>query len=174
MAGAEHGTAVEGGRPGISRRDALKKGAVAGGAVLWVSPIVQNIGISRAFAQSASPLPHGISFVAFRFTCGGQAYFSKIEFSSAGAGECEGPNASTNCGVNDDGALNGCGLGFYTIDTQFNSSGEPVIVTITLTAACTNAAFVDGQVKCGIGATGGDGCHDGTVVGNVATFICPD
>jgi hypothetical protein len=40
---------------GVSRRDALKKGAIAGGALLWVPPAVQAIGMTRAGAQTPSP-----------------------------------------------------------------------------------------------------------------------
>ena len=44
---------------GITRRDLLKKGAVlggvVGGVVVWVTPIVQSVGMDRAFAQTTSP-----------------------------------------------------------------------------------------------------------------------
>ncbi len=44
-------------RTGITRRDALKRGAVVGGAVIWASPVVQTIGMRDAWAQSTpSPL----------------------------------------------------------------------------------------------------------------------
>ena len=173
MAGPE-GTAVEVGRPGISRRDALKRGAVAGGAVLWVSPIVQNIGISKAWATHGSPHPGtGVSFVAFRFTCGGTTYFVKLENFSAGDpdGTCSGPNNSStdNCGVDDDNAVSGCGVaGLFTVRTVFDGT-DAVLVEVTLT--CTGGTFIDGGTKCG-NAHGG--CHDVTPVGNVATFVCPD
>lgn len=52
----DSGRSVDGERLGVSRRDALKTGAVFGGAVLWVSPVVQSIGISRAWAQQPSPV----------------------------------------------------------------------------------------------------------------------
>lgn len=45
------------GRAEISRRELLKKGAVLGGSVLWMTPAVQAISVSRAFAQETSPLP---------------------------------------------------------------------------------------------------------------------
>lgn len=38
----------------VSRRQALKQGAVAGGALLWVAPAMQAITISSAHAQTAS------------------------------------------------------------------------------------------------------------------------
>jgi hypothetical protein len=39
----------------ISRRDLLKRGALVGGAVLWVAPFVQVVGMGRAFAKDVSP-----------------------------------------------------------------------------------------------------------------------
>ena len=38
----------------FTRREALKRGAVIGGTVLWVTPVVQTLGMSRAFAQTPS------------------------------------------------------------------------------------------------------------------------
>ena len=46
---------------GISRRDLLTRGAALGGvaalggAVVWVTPLVQMVGMGRAFAQTVSP-----------------------------------------------------------------------------------------------------------------------
>jgi hypothetical protein len=39
---------------GLTRREVLKKGAVLGGTVLWVAPMVQAIGMSPALAQTPS------------------------------------------------------------------------------------------------------------------------
>ena len=50
---------VEGeGRPpdeGITRRDALKRGAALAGAIAWATPVVQLVGIRPAMAHSPSP-----------------------------------------------------------------------------------------------------------------------
>ena len=43
----------------ISRRDLLRKGALLGGSVLWVAPVVQTIGIGQAFAQTELVSPGG-------------------------------------------------------------------------------------------------------------------
>jgi hypothetical protein len=40
---------------GITRRQALKRGAVLGGALVWATPVVQVIGMKPAFAQTVSP-----------------------------------------------------------------------------------------------------------------------
>lgn len=44
-------------RHSVSRRNALKKGAIAGGALLWVTPVVQVVGLGQANAQAASGGP---------------------------------------------------------------------------------------------------------------------
>ncbi len=42
-------------KDGLSRRDFLKRGAALGGALVWVAPVVQVVGMRPAFAQSVSP-----------------------------------------------------------------------------------------------------------------------
>ena len=54
---------------GITRRDLLKKGAALGGAVVWVTPIVQSVGMGRAFASTPSPCTPGISYIAMNVKC---------------------------------------------------------------------------------------------------------
>jgi hypothetical protein len=41
---------------GITRRQALKKGVIFGGALAWATPVVQVIGMKPALAQVASPI----------------------------------------------------------------------------------------------------------------------
>ena len=40
---------------GITRRQALRKGALLGGALAWATPVVQLVGMRPAFAQVPSP-----------------------------------------------------------------------------------------------------------------------
>ena len=40
---------------GITRRQALKRGAILGGALAWATPVVQVVGMRPAFAQTVSP-----------------------------------------------------------------------------------------------------------------------
>lgn len=42
---------------GLTRREALKRGAKLTGAVLWVTPVVQAVGMRPALAQAVSPTP---------------------------------------------------------------------------------------------------------------------
>ena len=47
---------------GLTRRDALKRGAKLGGAVLWMTPVVQAVGMRPALAQGVSPPVAGCDF----------------------------------------------------------------------------------------------------------------
>lgn len=40
---------------GITRREALRRGALLGGALAWATPIVQVVGMKPALAQTVSP-----------------------------------------------------------------------------------------------------------------------
>ena len=40
---------------GLTRREIIKKGAIVGGTVMWVTPAVQVIGMRPAQAQEVSP-----------------------------------------------------------------------------------------------------------------------
>lgn len=42
------------GRVGLTRREMLKRGAAAGGALMWATPVVQAVGMRRASAQTPS------------------------------------------------------------------------------------------------------------------------
>ena len=39
----------------ITRRDLLKRGAIVGGVTLWATPVVQVVGMGRAYAKDVSP-----------------------------------------------------------------------------------------------------------------------
>ncbi len=142
---------------GFSRRQALKKGAIAGGAVIWATPVVQNIGLGRAFAQQASPGPvRGVSYIQFRFQCGSDTFFAHVD-SLGSANKCDagaGANACLNPAAGD---ASGCGR--FTLDVQ-RSGNEVSSVTITLDSGC---AFIEGYSKCGpdceaaVAAPGGGG-----------------
>ncbi len=50
----------------ISRREALKRGAVFGGALVWATPVIQTVGMTPAFAQNTSPVDECEDFVFWR------------------------------------------------------------------------------------------------------------
>jgi hypothetical protein len=79
---------------GITRRDLLRRGAVLGGAVVWTTPVVQTLGMGRAFAQTASPVDGGkdISYLVIHWDCGDGEFHTKVENGQEQAGatpDCE-------------------------------------------------------------------------------------
>ena len=54
---------------GVTRRELLRRGAVLGGAVMWITPVVQTLGMGRAFAQTTSPTgDKEISYIGINVT----------------------------------------------------------------------------------------------------------
>ena len=158
---------------GITRRDLLKKGAALGGAVVWVTPIVQSVGMGRAFAQAPSPCDPGISYIAMNVTCfeGGVdvPYFIKWEATNGFTGEWEpDPGSVPECegifspmGAKTDGGLpSPPGKGFVV---KIDSSG---FATVTPGPGCT---VLEGVVK------GGSLCSPilGTPTSLPFTVPCP-
>jgi hypothetical protein len=47
------------GVPAVSRREALKRGALAGGVLVWTVPVVQAVSLTAAHAESPSAPPVG-------------------------------------------------------------------------------------------------------------------
>ncbi len=67
---------------GITRRDLLKRGAALGGAVAWAVPVVNTLGMGRAFASTASPVGKDISYIGINVTdcsVNGAPFFAKWE-----------------------------------------------------------------------------------------------
>ena len=83
---------------GITRRDLLRKGAVLGGAVVWTTPVVQTLGMGRAFASTASPVDGpDVSYIALVLSCGGTpTYFVKWEANGDGSFEDD-PGTGQEC-----------------------------------------------------------------------------
>lgn len=107
---------------GITRRDLLRRGAVLGGAVVWTTPVVQTLGMGRAFAQTASPTGgKDISYIGINVDCGGgDAFFAKWE-----DGQWEDmPGAAPSCADKED------------LPQGVDGSGKGFIITDGPTAAC--------------------------------------
>jgi hypothetical protein len=124
---------------GITRRDLLKRGAALGGAVVWATPVVQTLGMGRAFAQTASPVGgKGISYIGINaYNCAeGGDYFAKWE---DGDWE-ESPGAAPDCADKDslpdgvDGMTHGISV------TLLSDS----CAQVTLTEDCTYDIWVKG------------------------------
>lgn len=74
MTGAEE-------RSGLSRRDMLRRSAVAGGTLLWVTPVVSVLSASPAFASEVAQGDGSrmdASYYLLAFNCGGTYYLVKV------------------------------------------------------------------------------------------------
>ena len=98
---------------GITRRDLLRRGAVLGGAVVWATPVVQTLGMGRAFAQSASPPPGpAISYIAMVISCGTDGHTHFIKYEIGGTWEA------------DPGMTPGCTPGIQAADYDIKGFGD--------------------------------------------------
>lgn len=122
---------------GITRRDLLRRGAVLGGAVMWTTPVVQTLGMGRAFAQTASPVETRISFIAMNVNCGGTVFFVKWE-TDTGQFESSPADNNPNCMLGGAGtSADGDVLGL-SVSIKSNGCAE-----VDFGASCT---FVSGVV----------------------------
>jgi hypothetical protein len=141
---------------GISRRDLLRKGAVLGGAVVWVTPVVQTLGMGRAFAQTASPEPgQDISYVGINVVCEGESYFVKWE---DGGGWEESPGSAPLCAEKDSlpPGVNGLDKGFSISPLN----GSCVSLTVPESVAdCTVTVWVKSGQTCNTYANVSPGTH---------------
>jgi hypothetical protein len=113
----------------ITRRDALRKGAKLGGAVLWIAPAIQTLP-RPAFAQTGSPL---FTCCECRTITGGSGF-------TPGQEDCDGPN-TTNCVTGGSGpsasegvcsdfcATLGRTYCFHSGPTPFNCVGQACVAT---------------------------------------------
>jgi hypothetical protein len=132
---------------GITRRDILKKGAVLGGAVVWVTPIVQSVGMGRAFAQAVSPCMPPISYIAMNVTCDGDQFFIKWEGDEFLDFEFE-PGNTPDCPftMNEDHVYGGIGGLGFEVDPQ--PDGTHII---TVGPGCTvELVAVKGGQECDV------------------------
>lgn len=123
---------------GITRRDLLRRGAALGGAVVWATPVVQTLGMGRAFAQVPSPTGgKGISYIGINATCTeGGNYFAKWE----DGGWEESPGNAPSCADKEDlpDGVNGMTKGISVILVSDSCA------QITLPAGCTYVVWVKG------------------------------
>jgi hypothetical protein len=148
---------------GMSRRELLKRAAVVGGTLVWVSPLLQSV-----TEPALAGVTHGgdddlraISFIAFRFECDGDTFGAKVDFDEGEAvcGPLPAPPGQS-CGLFQDGDASGCGRFELTI-VETDEDGEPTRVEVTLDEGCT---FLEGASKCGRTACEPAEIDDGTAV----------
>ena len=140
---------------GITRRDLLKRGAALGGAVVWATPVVQTLGMGRAFAQVPSPAPSDISYIAITWTCDGGAtwFFTKNEEDGTSDGSWE-PDPGSIPGCEGmlpgwDGATKTSGAGFFSI--TYNGDCATITVSSSLADCEIHYVLKGGQDPCASG-----------------------
>ncbi len=137
---------------GITRRDLLRRGAVLGGAVMWTTPVVQTLGMGRAFAQTASPVGKDISYMVITWTCGDDQFHTKLnEFGQEEAG------ATPDCEMTLEGSTPANLPPWVT--SVGAASGACVIVTVDddlLTGGCTRGDIL---LKAGSSQSTDDPCQ---------------
>ena len=121
---------------GITRRDLLRRGAALGGAVVWTTPVVQTLGMGRAFAQSTSPEGgKDISYIVIQWDCGDGLKHTKWESGSWQAGAL--PDCADQVGASSTASSSPVGI---TIDSV---SGPCASITVSdAYANCTVSAFL--------------------------------
>ena len=150
----------------LSRREFLKRGAVVGGAAVWMTPVVQTVGMSSAFAQATSPGDCAYIFAV------------KIELNRVDGvfdWVCDVVSGSDQGNCLGETYPDACDSGKVVSVVPVESGGEFVGVVITLQPDCQ---VQDGAIKAG---DGDGGCYlddddDSVLTGegtNVATFTLP-
>lgn len=175
---------------GVSRRELLKRSAIVGGTVVWVTPVIQSF-TTPAFAGSPPPAGAGmdISFVALLVNCAGTAYRVKFGrdqlpggvFPAVGAfgpTEC-GPSFNVPCpngnfsrGVTTVGGVPLSQSSACPFSPQFTATFNVTTGALTVNlGACT---LLDYRVKCGTNCTKPGDAGGPAVGGSAATFVkCP-
>lgn len=156
------------GATGISRREALRRGAIVGGAVVWASPVLQTIGMQKAYA--VTPVVTDISFIALLLECGTTVYRIKWDGDFTGPPDECGPNfAIGNCPAGDlpSGTTADCPTG---VNASVNPNGS---VTVTFPSDCQITDFVVKRGQCCAGP-GDAGEPSAPISGGSATFPVPN
>jgi len=143
----------------LTRREALRRGAIIGGSLLWTTPALQTIRMSHAHAQQPSPPRdgHAISYIGLNVQCTTGPVTTSYVLKFEG---CQGPD----CFESDPGAFPGCDGVFSPVGTKadgddlgFTATGPDAsgCVTINVPADCTvTASAIKGGQDCCPGPTG--------------------
>lgn len=128
-----------------------------GGAVVWATPVVQTLGMGRAFAQTASPVGKDISYIGINVDCGeDDAFFVKWE---DGGGWEDSPGAAPSCEDMDKlpNGVSGAGKGFKIEDGPNDSCRELYIpddyvecdITVWVKAGTECRTYSKGELNIG-------------------------
>lgn len=142
---------------GLTRRETLKRGLKLTGAVLWVTPVVQTVGMSQALAQTTSPVPCEET-VSFRAKSTGTSGWEASP--GLGAQPC------IDCG----GAPGVNGSLYFTISGDEN---QAIVTLIEPGCQITSIAAKGGTDRDGVPPN--TSCNDGVVApdGQSATVLRP-
>jgi len=139
----------------ITRRDILKKGAIAGGVLVWAVPVVETLDMTAAYAGTKSK-PGGnaqfqnFSYIAFDLLCGTSCY--RMKLNSVGtsdadcgtdfsAGSCGFKTVLQSCGAGQPGPGTGCG----PVSVVQNADNS---VTVSYGPGCSITDWVVHQGQC--------------------------
>jgi hypothetical protein len=131
----------------LTRREAVKRGAVVGGTLLWATPVVQTLTMSSAHAATSPTTFTGPSYVAMNVTCNGKNYYIKFE------GDLndfeDDPWTTPDC------PFTQIGTKIYGGAIGFSGTASGNCIQIIVPAGCTvTAAAVKKGRQCAMGATG--------------------
>jgi hypothetical protein len=145
---------------GITRRDLLRRGAVLGGAVVWTTPVVQTLGMGRAFAQTASPEGgKDISYIGINVDCGTSQFFVKYEDGEGWENE---PGAAPECADPSNSVFDGMNGGSLGFDVTM------------LSESCARLSIPEEYRSCSltIWVKGGQTCNTIPYSGEASLTVC--
>jgi hypothetical protein len=147
---------------GISRRDLLKRGAALGGAVIWVSPVVQTLGMGRAFAQTPSPVDQGgmeISYIGINVVCADPNDSFFIKWEDDAGWEMDPGNAPT-CASEEalPTGVNGMALGF-SVAAATDESCRSLFIPSSIDALGVEIEDLEADCEVTVWVKAGEGCR---------------
>jgi hypothetical protein len=129
---------------GITRRVALRRGAVIGGALVWAAPAVQTLA-RPAFAgalHGGSPVGNTYSYVAVLFRYGNKLYRVKV-----GGQANPGPIPSSAIDCSGTWTADGCHFKFFRWQSGTHNTGPGCrLIQNSCPAGLTATQFADGTI----------------------------
>lgn len=114
---------------GITRRDLLRRGAVLGGAVMWTTPVVQTLGMGRAFAANGTPVGgKDVSYAVISWECNGVSERKKVKWEP-------GVGFSTQGALPDCDNVGGTYAGAVPEGLAVSIASNPACILVTVPAA---------------------------------------
>ena len=138
-------------RSEITRRDSIKRGALAG-AVLWSAPVIRAVNLAQGGEPKSPTGGHDISYIAMNVVKNGQKYVVKWEVDENAWDSSPGAFPFCESIFTPDGArASGSSLGL-TVSAP-NSTSGCITITVPPGTVVTSSAHMGGTVCCA-GPTG--------------------